>query len=276
MAKVKKGSKKAKDQVLFEQYMLHMQNNDLVTAVQSLDELLKITTIKSFVYSLKVDVLSQLGRQNEALEAANEALLYPNPSSKLYKLRAELLLALGQNADDLQAALSSIDQAMQLYDQESANEDIQSQFDNIESFKFWFGEKTKSRTEMASLKVDIKSLLYALNIYNQVQEVQSSMAREKVKTIELIAIFTAILALIFANVQFLSKLNLQEIIAANGSLVFALTWMLWIVQRISLGKSFLPMPDFKKLLGAIMVLCFSVLLILGVAVLVVVFVRWAF
>jgi hypothetical protein len=277
MAKPKKASaKKSKDQLLFDKYLEQMQNSDLVSAVQTLDELADITTIKSFVYTLKVDVLSQLGRQQEALDAAELAVQYPNPSSKLYKLRAELLMALGQSTEDIQKALNSIDQALNFYDQESMNEDIQAQFNDVDSFKFWFSEKTKSRTEMASLKADIKSLLYALNVQSQVQDIQNNLLQEKIKTIELMAVFTAILALIFANVQFFSKLNLKEIVIANGSLALAMTWMLWIIQRISLGKSFLPVPDFKKLLGAVILLCFSLSLITGTAYVVIIFLRWLF
>lgn len=224
---------------------------------------------------MKVDALSQLGRQAEALESANLAIQYPNPSSKLLKLRAELILSLGQTVEDMQVALDSIDRAIQLYEQESVNEDIQSRFDNIDSFKFWFGEKTKSRTEMASLKADIKSLIYALNIYSQVQDIQSNLAQEKVKIIELMAIFTAILALIFANVQFASKLDLNGVLVANGALLIALTWMLWLAQRIGSHQSLLPRLNLKKILGGFLLLSFCLLVIIGLAFLIVLFIRWA-
>ena len=206
--KTEEERRQEKEQVQFERYQNKMRENDLLGAIEVLDEMLRTTHIHSFLYTLKVDALSQLGRQNEALEAANLALLYPNPSSKLYKLKAELLLSLGQSAEDMQTAKNAVEKAIALYDQEGIEDSIESRFNDVESFKLWFEEKTRSRTEMASLKADITSLLYSINIYNHVQDIQTNLSNEKIKTIELMAIFTAILALIFANVQFTKEFTL--------------------------------------------------------------------
>lgn len=252
-----------KENELFSQYQTKMSENDLPGALEFIDQMLKVTTIHSFMYTLKVDILSQLGRQQEALEASTMALQYPNPSSKLHKVRAELLLSVGKSAEDLQDAKASIDQAIRLYDQEGITEDLEERFQNIESFKFWFEEKTRSRTEMASLKADITSLLYALNILNKVEAIEEDISRDKIKSIELMAIFTAILALIFANVQFVKDLDFQQIIVANIALTIVLTWLLYIAQNIAKNRPLLPvfmMPEnivrsIGKIFGLIIVAC---------------------
>lgn len=269
-----------KEQAQFEQYQNKMRENDLLGAIDVLDEMLKSTRIHSFLYTLKVDALSQLGRQNEALEAANLALLYPDPSSKLYKLKAELLLSLGQSAEDMQSAKSAIEKAITLYDQEGIQDNIESRFNDVESFKFWFEEKTRSRTEMASLKADITSLLYSINIYNHVQDIQNNLSNEKIKTIELMAIFTAILALIFANVQFTKGFTLMEIVVANGALGIVLTWLLYLIQRIVNNRPVIPRPrvDFGKLFGFFLVivlgLCVIALVLIATTYVSIIFLRW--
>lgn len=274
--------KQTEDQKIFNTYLDRMGENDLLGALDELDKLLKITHIKAFVYSLKVDILSQLGRQADALDVANLAVQYPNPPSKLYKLRAELLMSLGQDVNALQIALQSIDMAIQLYEQDSISEDIQAQFDNVESFKLWFQEKTRSRTDMASLKADIKSLLYTMNALERIQQVENNVSQEKVKTIELMAIFTAILALIFANVQFVKNLELNQIIVANFALAAVLTWFLYVAQKIGQNRSILPealhrghiSETFGKLFGLILVACLSVAVLSGTVLLVVKIAEW--
>ena len=127
---------------------------------------------------------------------------------------------------------------------------------------------------MASLKGEIKSLLYSVNIYNRVQEIERNVSQEKVKTIELMAIFTAILALIFANVQFFAELKLNEILVANGSLVLALTWMIWISQRVALSLPILPIPNWGRFLKWLLSTAFTILILIVTLYLGASLVRW--
>lgn len=278
----KSATKPNKEDELFKVYQRHMSENNLPEALRTIDQIIQITKIHSFMYTIKVDILSQLGRQEEALEATTAALQYPGPSSRLYKLRAELLLSVGKNATDLQEAKNSIDQAISLYDQEGITDDIEPRFQNIESFKFWFEEKTRSRTEMASLKADITSLLYSINILNKVEGIEEDIKNDKLKSIELMAIFTAILALIFANVQFGRDLNLQQIVIANIALAIVLTWLLHVARNITQNEPILPrfiQPDnilrfTGKIFGFILIACIVTVTFIGTILFVVKTIEW--
>jgi tetratricopeptide (TPR) repeat protein len=262
---------------LFKDYQRHFAANNLPLALESLNKLLKITGIKAFVYSLKVDLLMQMNRQRDALEAANEGIQYNNAPSQLYKLHAQLLASFAASRADLQIALSSIETAISLYNSDAISEDISSQFNSADTFKFWVENKTRTRDEMTSLRADIKSLLNTLEVYEKVQQIEANINQEKVKTIELMAIFTAILALIFANVQFMQKLQSWEIVVANLSLLIAITWLLYLVHRISLRDTFLPQINSERagrFIGAVIVVCFTALLIMGLVFTGVNFYKW--
>lgn len=256
-----------REQKLFDSYQKSYQANDLLGALKSIDELLDITGVKAFVSSLKVDLLMQLGRNTEALEAAFAGLTYPNPPSKLYKQHAQLLLSAAGSEDDLSTALNSIDTAIGLYNTDSINEDISGSFSDAETFKYWFDDRTRTRAEMISLRADIKSLLNSVQVYEKVQQIEVSLNQEKLKVIEMMALFTAVIALIFANTQFLlQRREPIEIVIASSSLIIGITWLLYLVSRITNHKTILPIPDGAKLgnlLGATLLFAFCIVVLLG-------------
>lgn len=213
-----------------------------------------------------------MGDTNEAYEAAATGIKYPNPPSKLYKQYAELILIRESTVEELNEALASIEQAITLYNSDSISENIADRFNDAETFKFWFDDRTRTRTDMASLRSDIRSLIYNLKLRKDIQYIESRLSQEKQRTIELMALFTAIIALIFSNVQVLSqKRDIQEIVAANISLVVILSWILYLARRIGSGERLIPRPSFNsfgKFLGLLIVFLLSIgfigLIVVGV------------
>lgn len=272
-------TQREKEDRLFNKYQEQLKGNDLPGALTSIDKLLRITVIKAYVSSLKVDVLMQMNKHQEALVVAKEGLQYDNPPSKLYNQHAQLLASLASDSEDLEAALISIDTAINLYNSDATSEDISPGLQNEETFKFWIENKTRTRSEMTSLRADIKSTLNAVRVYEKVQQIENNISQEKVKTIELMAIFTAILALIFANVQFIQKLQVWEIVLANFSLLIAITWLMYIVHRIGLRESFLPTVSaerINKFTAFTLLICILALTILLLIYLSVLLYRWVF
>lgn len=272
-------TQREKEDKLYNKYQEQLNSKDLPGALASIDKLLKITIIKAFVSSLKVDILMLMNRQKEALAVASEGLQYDNPPSKLYNQHAQLLSSLATSREDLQRALDSIDTAINLYNSDATSEDISAGLKNEETFKFWIENKTRTRSEMISLRADIKSMLNAVQLYEKVQQIESNVSQEKVKTIELMAIFTAILALIFANVQFIQKLQIWEIVLANLSLLIAITWLMYLVHRITLRESFLPQMSaerINKFTAFILLLSLLALAVILVVYLSVLLYRWIF
>lgn len=277
MARVQKNRNSREDD-LFSQYQRAYSQNDFPEALTALQEMLKISNIKAFISSLIVDVYMQMGDTNEAYEVAATGIKYPNPPSKLYKQHAEIIFTRASTLEELNEALASIERAITLYNSDSISENIADRFNDAETFKFWFDDRTRTRTDMASLRSDIRSLIYNLKLYNDIQHIESRLSKEKQRTIELMALFTAIIALIFSNVQVLSqKRDIQEILAVNVSLVVILTWVLYIVGRIGSGKRLIPRPNSNsigKFLGLSIVFLLAISLIGLIAVGILYIYKW--
>ena len=252
---------------LFKSYQDKVNRNDLPGALKDIEKLLKITNIKAFVASLKVDSLIQMDRQSDALLAAEDGLRYPNPTSQLYKQHAQLLLSNAHEEDDLTRALSSIDTAMSLYNSDSVVEDITDRVQDVDNFKFWIEDKTRTRSEMVSLRSDIKSLLNSVQVYESVRKIEMDLKSEKIRILELMALFTTVIALVFTNVQFLAqRRTLMEIVAADVSAMIVVTWLVYLVSRITAGKSILPEISGEKagkLLGLLILICVALLIVSG-------------
>lgn len=277
----------SREDELFAQYrQAYYKDGDLDLALAKLKEILKITNIKQYVSYLIIDVYSQMNNKaKEAYEVAAKGVEYPVPFSGLYKQYAELILVVdGDSDENLRVALYYIGQAIELYNQEIIREKVdESVVYDAESLKYWFDNKTKTRIDMVSLQNDIKSLMYSRTLYDgmsqaqaktekDIEQVKNDIVQEKQRTIELMALFTAIIALIFSNVQALSqKREISEIVVVNMSLAAILSWLLYLVGRIRSGEPVIPalgvrsLSKLLKMLIMFLVLAlFVVLIIVGV------------
>lgn len=241
MANRKRGDTRSKSSEpnLFAEYLNLNSEGDFEGALEKLRLFQRdVLPNNQFGASLEIELLSTLGRLEDALELARRAVSFPPPEfSKLYMQFAQLLYGYNQ---DLELALSSVNKAIEVYDADNSTEDITSQLTNNDSFKIWVSEKAKNYSDMMSLRVDIKGAINANTLFNQIQQMQNEVSQEKVKTIELMAIFTAILALIFANVQFVKNLNIEQILIANLALTLVLTWLLHVARNIAQNEPILP------------------------------------
>ena len=238
----------SREDELFAQYrQAYYKDGDLDLALAKLEEILEITKIKQYVSYLIIDVYSQMNNKaKEAYEVAARGVGYSGPFSGLYKQYAELILVVdGDSDENLKAALYYIGQAIELYNQEIISEKVdESVVYDAESLKYWFDNKTKTRIDMASLQNDIKSLIYSRTLYDgmrqaqdktekDIEQVKNDIVQEKQRTIELMALFTSIIALILSNVQVLSReKEWWHIIVVNGSLLVVLTWIIFLVSKI--------------------------------------------
>lgn len=277
----------SREDELFAQYrQAYYKDGDLDLALAKLKEILRITKIKQYVSYLIIDVYSQMNNKaKEAYEVAARGVKYSDPFSGLYKQYAELILVVDGDSDEsLKEALYYIGQAIELYNQEIIHEKVdESVVYDAESLKYWFDNKTKTRIDMTSLQNDIKSLIYSRTLYDgmrqvqdktekDIEQVKNDIVQEKQRTIELMALFTAIIALIFSNVQALSqKREISEIVVVNMSLAAILSWLLYLVGRIRSGESVIPafgvrfLSKLLKILIMFLVLAlFVVLIIIGI------------
>lgn len=284
----------SREDELFAQYrQAYYKDGDLDLALTKLEEILKITNIKQYVSYLIIDVYSQMNNKaKEAYEVAAKGVEYPVPFSGLYKQYAELILVVdGDSDENLRVALYYIGQAIELYNQEIIREKVdESVVYDAESLKYWFDNKTKTRIDMVSLQNDIKSLMYSRTLYDgmsqaqaktekDIEQVKNDIVQEKQRTIELMALFTAIITLILSNVQALSqKREISEIVVVNMSLAAVLSWLLYLVGRIRSGKRLIPRPNYNsigKFLGSSIVFLLAISFIGLIAVGILYIYKWA-
>lgn len=269
MANTQKSIDSREDE-LFSQYrQAYYEDGDLDLALTKLEEILKITNIKQYVSYLIIDVYSQMNNKaKEAYEVAAKGVEYPVPFSGLYKQYAELILVVdGDSDENLRVALYYIGQAIELYNQEIIREKVdESVAYDAESLKYWFDNKTKTRIDMVSLQNDIKSLMHSRTLYDgmsqaqaktekDIEQVKNDIVQEKQRTIELMALFTAIIALILSNVQ-----------------------GLYLVGRIRSGKRLIPKPNpnsIGKFLGLSIVFLLAISFIGLIAVGILYICKWA-
>lgn len=286
-------STNSREDELFSQYrQAYYEDGDLDLALTKLEEILKITNIKQYVSYLIIDVYSQMNNKaKEAYEVAAKGVEYPVPFSGLYKQYAELILVVdGDSDENLRVALYYIGRAIELYNQEIIREKVdESVVYDAESLKYWFDNKTKTRIDMVSLQNDIKSLMYSRTLYDgmsqaqaktekDIEQVKNDIVQEKQRTIELMALFTAIIALILSNVQGLGERKISDIIAMNVSLVAVLSWILYLVGRIRSGKRLIPKPNpnsIGKFLGLLIVFLLAISFIGLIAVGILYIYKWA-
>lgn len=286
-------STNSREDELFSQYrQAYYEDGDLDLALTKLEEILKITNIKQYVSYLIIDVYSQMNNKaKEAYEVAAKGVEYPVPFSGLYKQYAELILVVdGDSDENLRVALYYIGRAIELYNQEIIREKVdESVVYDAESLKYWFDNKTKTRIDMVSLQNDIKSLMYSRTLYDgmsqaqaktekDIEQVKNDIVQEKQRTIELMALFTAIIALILSNVQGLGERKISDIIAMNVSLVAVLSWILYLVGLIRSGKRLIPKPNpnsIGKFLGLLIVFLLAISFIGLIAVGILYIYKWA-
>lgn len=197
-------------------------------AYKKLDELIeKVDNPFGYLY---VKAVTLYGQQKalEALEAVNRAL-HINPNwSQNYKLKAEILYNYPQNAEDMQQALAAIDTAISLYNTEQT--DDQEEFVDMAAFKQWLEGRIATRSDMSNLKTSIDATLKMLTIQTRVEQMEGNLANERTRSIEALGLFTAVIAVIFANVNAAGNLRGVDFLWLNLGLVLPISFLVVLIR----------------------------------------------
>lgn len=192
-------------------------------AIEKIDLVLQ-SDKNSFAYSLKATILRELNKLQDALTVIDEGLGHNLKDHILLKLKAELL---ANNFFRTKEALPCIQQA-QIYFEES-NRSLKDfikklpGYDESEYLTNYLGTKA----ELRILESDIKHLDNTLFVLDRAKSLENQLIGERVRTIELLGVFTAILAFIFSSVQIVTKLAVSEaLVLVIGIALLLITFLL--------------------------------------------------
>lgn len=193
-------------------------------AIEKIDAVLR-TDKNSFAYSLKATILKDRIKVAEALAVVDEGLGHNLKDHTLLKLKAQIL-----SSDPYfrtKDALVCI-QLAQLYFEES-NKLLKSfikglpGYDESEYLIDYLGTKA----DLKILESDIRSLDNSLIVLSRAENLEKQLIGERIRTIELLGVFTAIFAFIFSGVQVFTKLVLPEaLVLLTGIALLLISFLL--------------------------------------------------
>ena len=194
---------------------LYFKKSKPYPAIENLNKILE-TDKNSLVYSFKVRILKDTGKHDEALKVIDEGLGHDLKSHLLLQLKAEILafnylhLSPERARIILQEALNCVSQAL-LYFEES-NQKMQAIMKDLPNYSEYLRNYLITKVDLKALETNIKNLIASVYVLSRVENVEKQLIGERIRTIELLGLFTAIFAFIFSGIQFVSKLTITEAI----------------------------------------------------------------
>lgn len=179
--------------------------------------------ISANIANVKAGVYIDAQNIESANKEVDRALLFaPNHFQANYT-KARLLYYAENN---LQQALEHINLAIANYTPDD--------LDDSSNTAIWVQTFITTRSEIYNLKTSIESDLRSNNLYDQMRQVESNVDEklrdERMRNIEIIGIFAAILALILATVQGAMHLRGPEFIWLGLGLTIPITFLIFLVS----------------------------------------------
>lgn len=198
-------------------------------AIEKVDLVLQ-TEKSSFAYLIKASILRDTNKLEEALGVINEGLGHDLKSHTLLKLKAELLSS-GQYPDT-QGALNCIRLA-QIYFEESSK--VMKKY--MEAFPAekrleYSNQYIGTQAALQILESHIRSLADIVYVLNKTKNLEKQLEGERIRTIELLGLFTAILAFIFSSVHIITTLALQEALVLLTGVALLLIFFLLSLHMV--------------------------------------------
>lgn len=177
-------------------------------------------------YRCKAQWKSETGDYDGAEQAINDGLDYCDPNQFwLLYLKVEFLFRIRSNIELAASELLRVERI--LYDDSST---LELDFLNVPDCLRWPAlvelhgtERTNLKMALLSLRSEMESMRKSLILFNKITEMEKSIGSERVRTIELLGIFAAILAFIFSGVHILTKLPLFEALLLQAGMALLLT-----------------------------------------------------
>lgn len=182
-------------------------------AIEKLNKILD-TDKNSFIYSFKARILKDTGKLEEALKVIDEGLGHDLKSHILLQLKAEILafnylhLPPDQASTFLQQALGCVNQALMFF--EESNQTMKEILKTLPDYPDYLSSYIGTKVDLKALETNIRNLIGSVYVLSRVNNVEKQLEGERIRTIELLGVFTAIMAFIFSSVQIITKIGAAE------------------------------------------------------------------
>ncbi len=195
--------------------------------------------VSANIANIKADVYIDAQNIKLANQEVDRALLFSPSHFQANYTKARLLY---YSDNDLQQALERINLAIANY----APDDL----DDSSDTAVWVQTFISTRGEIYNLKTSIENDIRSNNLYDQMRQVESNVDEklrdERMRSIEIIGIFAAILALILATVQGAMHLRGPEFVWLGLGLTIPITFLVFLVSpKVDIkGKSLVQFAIF--------------------------------
>lgn len=219
-------------------------NRNFNSSLEKIDEYINLNPrFIPFPYQFKVDILVDLNKIDEAFDVVNNGIaLFPN-SHDLLRRRSQIY---GYFKNDFDAALRDIGNAILHFNVNSNSQQEQSLNSSVNMKQYLlrsgrnmttmidlknFQQELKWKKENNDLKEDILGI--KKDFYKKAKKLNDKIISERIKYIELLGIFTAILGFIFANTQKMTRYS-----SLTDALEFNIVFIIPIVTLLLFVKLF--------------------------------------
>ncbi len=233
------------DQRILDAMSLYYRDKKLKPAIEKIDLILKENAADMVAYSVKAQILRAANELEEALKVASEGLGHNGKEHTLLKLRAEILC--GAPYFNTQEALNCINLAQRYFEASNIHwkSYLESDYEKLEYLTQYVG----SKAELKVLESYIRNLGDIIYVLNKTQNIEQQLATERIRTVELLGVFTAILALVFSSVHIATTLALPDALVLLVGVALVLISFL-----IALHMAFEPLARTRSLVVLLVVL----------------------
>ena len=220
------------------------QEGKYYAAIDWLDKAIKFdsrdASTRWWYYFFKSQWFSQLPNLEEALKTVDIGI--KETGSPVYLMQQKAYLVLRKDKDYDQA-IRLIDHALQIIESNAGQ--IISQLSNVPtqfgSIMNVIRDESDLKSKLLSLRIDAVGVRAELLVQNHSKTLELRLDKERTSTVELLAIFTAIMALIIVGGTFVTKLALRDAV-----------WLISVLAVVLMGFisytsfSFDPIVHSKK------------------------------
>lgn len=229
-----------------------------IAALERLEEAINLDK-KWYHFRCKAEWNLEINRPDKAAAAIDDGLKLDNSLAHLYWLvswNANFLLRTLLNPNE---ALRQLIQAENILYNQIELVDVNGALYEVPKPLRWANPELLSesdiKTFLVSLRSEIQSAKYTVSLFTQIKDVERKIDSERVRTIELLGIFTAIFAFIFSGVQIFTRLQVGEALVLEAGMALLLI-------TFFLGFHMVIKPE-ARTKGLIALLVFLVIILLA-------------
>ena len=216
------------EQATWSQVQTAYNNNRLDDVEKKLQKLADETDNPSWYLYLLASVQQERFKTNDALDTVNKSIEINSNWSNPHALRAQLLQQLSNGRlTDLYLAQSDIDAAIRLLPNENQTD---TPIEDPGTLQGALNNYINTLSGLYSQKNSIDNEIKSREILDRVNELDSKIDKERLRSLEVVGIFAAILALILTSVQGALHLKGPDFLWLGLGMVVPISFMVLLIS----------------------------------------------